>query len=150
MSSPVLFEDIFEVLEKDPDGRRFDKVSRFRLHSDVFDVTVVLDVNIGIYQLSVGEKLTLALASSLDGSQDTGHFDPQIYHDGKRPLLLDKFEFIMYGKIFKVTDKKENNLPVQELLISYGGLMMLISGDPKKLSKLCLDEHVYLLIKKVK
>eukprot|EP01023_Acetabularia_acetabulum_P028304 TRINITY_DN2677_c1_g1_i2.p3 TRINITY_DN2677_c1_g1~~TRINITY_DN2677_c1_g1_i2.p3 ORF type:complete len:138 (-),score=18.01 TRINITY_DN2677_c1_g1_i2:522-935(-) len=129
----TLFEDIFEVLEKDPDGRRFDKVSRFRMHSDVFDITVVLDINLGIYKMNVGDKLTLGLAASLDGNQDTGAFDPQMYHDGHRPPLLDKFEYIQYGKVFKVIDKSDNNPPLQELLISYGGMLMLIYGDPKKI-----------------
>ena len=90
--SRELFNDIFEVLEKDPDGKQFDKgsslltlhactalmdyhfeqkitmyshdlqgnnncaylaVSRFRCHSDLFGMGLMLDINTDIYPVKV-------------------------------------------------------------------------------------------------
>ena len=35
------------------------------------------------------------------------------------------------------------------MYVSYGGLLMLLVGDPKQLDRLELDNRVFLLIKKV-
>lgn len=73
------FADIFEVLEKDPDGKRFDKgahrkfpflsclrrilcrwavdvtaVSRIRAHSDMYEMDLLLDINADLYPVDVG------------------------------------------------------------------------------------------------
>jgi len=82
MSTPVLFEDIFECLKRDPDGKKFDKgtyagtcpsmlahlsrswhqphpcncsraVSRYVCKSDLFECDMTLDVNIDVYPLEV-------------------------------------------------------------------------------------------------
>ena len=70
------FADIFEVLEKDPDGKRFDKgtgngcrpsicqcvlffivlpvaVSRIRAHSDMYEMDLLLDINSDLYPVEV-------------------------------------------------------------------------------------------------
>jgi DNA-directed RNA polymerase I, II, and III subunit RPABC3 len=52
-SNPILFEDQFEVLQKDPDGKRFDKVSRFVCRSTMFDFELTFDVNVDVYPLAV-------------------------------------------------------------------------------------------------
>lgn len=57
-SNPILFEDQFEVLQKDPDGKRFDKVSRFVCRSTMFDFELTFDVNIDVYPLAVRLSLS--------------------------------------------------------------------------------------------
>lgn len=49
----LLFEDVFEILKKDPDGKRFDRVSRFHAQSDTYQMELKLDVNVDIYPLEV-------------------------------------------------------------------------------------------------
>ena len=51
--SRLLFEDVFEILKKDPDGKRFDRVSRFYARSDTYQMDLVLDVNVDIYPMEV-------------------------------------------------------------------------------------------------
>lgn len=58
--SRVLFEDVFEILEKDPAGKRFDRVSRFKARSDTYQMDLNLDVNIEIYPLEVSRPKTSA------------------------------------------------------------------------------------------
>lgn len=36
--------DTYEILEVDPDGKKFDKVSRIMAHSELYDLDLVLDV----------------------------------------------------------------------------------------------------------
>ncbi|KAL0046207.1 hypothetical protein WJX82_005581 [Trebouxia sp. C0006] len=59
------FADIFEVLEKDPDGKRFDKVSRIRAHSDMYEMDLLLDINSDLYPVDVADKFSLALSTTL-------------------------------------------------------------------------------------
>ena len=63
--------------------------------------------------------------------------------------LLDDYDYVMHGKVFKFTDKhKEGKLRV-EVYVSYGGLLMQITGSPKELESMEVDSNVYLLMRKV-
>ncbi|XP_039135173.1 DNA-directed RNA polymerases II, IV and V subunit 8B-like isoform X2 [Dioscorea cayenensis subsp. rotundata] len=74
----LLFEDIFTLTRIDPDGKKFDKVSRIEAHSEQFDMLMQLDVNTEVYPMSVGDKFTMVLAPtlSLDGTPDSGFYVP--------------------------------------------------------------------------
>ena len=48
----IVYEDIFEILDQDADGKRFDRVSRFRCRS-AFESDLQIDINIDIYKLEV-------------------------------------------------------------------------------------------------
>ena len=45
--SVIAYEDIFEVIDRDPDGKKFDKVSRFRCRSQ-FEADLEIDINVDI------------------------------------------------------------------------------------------------------
>ena len=53
----------------------------------------------------------------------------------------------MYGKLYK-WKQDQPKAPV-EVHVSFGGLLMRLKGDARHLSKLSLDERVYLLIRKI-
>ncbi|XP_057855096.1 DNA-directed RNA polymerases II and V subunit 8A [Cryptomeria japonica] len=141
----LLFEDIFTITRIDPDGKKFDKVSRIEAHSEQFDMHMLLDVNIDVYPVSVGEKFTVALAPtlSLDGTPDTGYFT------GGRKSLADKYEYVMYGKLYKISEEGSGANVKVEIYASYGGLLMLLKGDPSNATKFELDQRLFLLMRKV-
>lgn len=141
----LLFEDIFTVTRIDPDGKKFDKVSRIEARSEQFDMHMLLDVNIDVYPVSVGEKFTVALAPtlSLDGTPDTGYFT------GARKSLADKYEYVMYGKLYKISEEGSGANVKVEIYASYGGLLMLLKGDPSNATKFELDQRLFLLMRKV-
>ncbi|GLT41370.1 hypothetical protein SLA2020_154400 [Shorea laevis] len=66
-----------------------------------------LDVNTEIYPMHVGEKFTMALAHTLnmDGTPDTSYYD-----QGERKSLADKYEYIMHGKLYKISDESSGKL----------------------------------------
>lgn len=55
----------------------------------------------------------------------------------------------MFGRVFKYKDSTLSGHIKADVYISYGGLLMQLTGDPKKLEDLDLDLNVYLLIKKL-
>ena len=80
---------------------------------------------------------------------------------------MDSYEYVMHGKVFKVSDKKmaSNDQMLatlywcstliaflravcSEVFASFGGLLMSLKGDPRNLSKIELDMRIYLLAKK--
>lgn len=93
--------------------------------------------------------MKLALSSTLnpDGTPSTDFYDPSLY-TGKFSLM-DEYEYVMHGKIFKYKDTSSGDTLKTEVYISYGGLLMQLVGDPKKLGELEVDSKVYLLIRKL-
>ena len=96
------YEDMFEVIDRDPDGKKFDRVSRYKCRSE-FDAELTIDVNVDVYPLTVGQRFSLALAPtlSLDGTPEDDAFD----QSGK-PSLADGYEYVMYGKCQKGRRKR--------------------------------------------
>ena len=70
----VLFEDIFDVKDIDPEGKKFDRVSRLHCESESFKMDLILDINSWVYPMELGDKFRLVLATTLreDGFPDTG------------------------------------------------------------------------------
>ncbi|KAL2607867.1 hypothetical protein R1flu_026440 [Riccia fluitans] len=145
MADSILFEDIFTIVAVDPDGKKWDRVRRYVAHSEL-DMDLLLDVNTDVYPMQVEEKFALAMATtlSLDGTMDDGFFD-----QSGRKSLADKFEYVMYGKLYKYSDVEVNGISKVEVYISFGGLLMMLKGDPNHLNAFQVDQRLYLLIRKV-
>ena len=45
MATGLLFEDIFDIKDVDPEGKKFDQVSRLHCDSESFKMDLILDVN---------------------------------------------------------------------------------------------------------
>jgi len=142
-SNPILFEEIFLVQEVD--SKHFDKVSRLRCKSESFEMNLILDLNTDIYPIDAGTKFSLALASTLrlDGQQE-----PEFYTKIDSASLLDKYKYAMCGKVFDFAKAPAPSTDIS-VLVSYGGLLMELTGDPRHLAKLELDSRIYLLLRPV-
>uniref|UniRef100_A0A7S2Z3U4 DNA-directed RNA polymerases I, II, and III subunit RPABC3 n=1 Tax=Chloropicon laureae TaxID=464258 RepID=A0A7S2Z3U4_9CHLO len=138
----VQFEDDFEVMEKDPDGRKFDRVSRFICQSELYDMSMTLDVNVEIYPIEVGEHFKLLLTNEVSSKGDSGGAG-----GGPTGTSLDDWEYVMHGKIFKIETSQSNDNQ-QNLYISFGGLLLLLVGDAKPLEQFKIDMYTYLLIRR--
>lgn len=109
---------------------------------------LALDINIDIYPLEVGESFRLTLANTLylDGTSDSGVFDPKIY---EKKTLMDEYEYVMHGKVFKFQLEKSGSSQVVSILISFGGLLMMIKGDAANVEYIEPDARLYLLMRKI-
>jgi DNA-directed RNA polymerase I, II, and III subunit RPABC3 len=140
----TLFEDIFEVLALNPDGKKFERVNRLQCTGTTFECDLLLDINSEIYSVKEGTKLTLVLASTLhlDGSPaDHFSYDP----NATEPTLADNYDYVMHGRVFEMSYKKDN---VVEIAASFGGLLMRLTGDQRHLGNILPDQRLYLLLKK--
>ena len=100
--SHLLLEDIWEVKQLDKDGKKFDKVSRIECKSENYEMELTLDENTDIYPVEENDKLTLALATSIDlNEQHASHTDSSgtALYDRKlgtsqKPSLIDRYEYV--------------------------------------------------------
>lgn len=142
----TLFEDIFEVTALNPDNYKFERVNRLQAAGTTFECELLLDINCEIYDLRETDKFTLMLVSTLhlDGTPaDHLSYVPQ--HSQSEPSLADNYEYVMHGRVFDMSYKKDGTVVVA---ISFGGLLMRLSGDQRHLTNIRPDQRLYLLLKK--
>ena len=109
-----------------------------------------------------GDRLTVALARTihLDGTAETGR------HDASSPLvtraksLMDDYEYVMHGRVFKYAAAgggggggggggASSRAARVEMVASFGGLLLKLGGEAAKLQLLEVDSAVYLLVRKL-
>ncbi|XP_026711040.1 DNA-directed RNA polymerases I, II, and III subunit RPABC3 [Athene cunicularia] len=124
-------------------------VSRLHCESESFKMDLILDVNIQIYPVDLGDKFRLVIASTLyeDGTLDDGEYNPT----DDRPSRADQFEYVMYGKVYRIEGDETSTEAATRLsaYVSYGGLLMRLQGDANNLHGFEVDSRVYLLMKKL-
>lgn len=98
-----------------------------------------------------GGKFRLVLATTLreDGYPDSGDWNPQgLESEGSR---ADSFEYVMSGKVYRIEGDEAALEPSSRLAayVSFGGLLMRLQGDANNLHSFEVDQHMYLLMKKI-
>lgn len=137
-----LFDELFTITEFDQ--TKYDRVARITGHSHDGNTSFTLDINTELFPVTQGESLNLVLASSLslDGSKDDGRG----WKDAGRnpePTLADMFDYVCHGKCYKFEDGGDGQ--TIKAYVSFGGLLLAVSGPYKKLTPLRID-NVYLLV----
>ncbi|NXN40050.1 RPAB3 protein, partial [Rhinoptilus africanus] len=110
-------------------------VSRLHCESESFKMDLILDVNIQIYPVDLGDKFRLVIASTLyeDGTLDDGEYNPT----DDRPSRISAQISLLLSSCFS------------SAYVSYGGLLMRLQGDANNLHGFEVDSRVYLLMKKL-
>jgi DNA-directed RNA polymerase I, II, and III subunit RPABC3 len=62
---------------------------------------LILDVNTQLYPMDIGERFTCAIARTLD---ERGTADDGLYNPLRKESLADKFEYVVYGKVYRCED----------------------------------------------
>ena len=141
--SNILFEDIFDVRTINPDGKKFEGVNRIHCKGTTYDVGLIVDINSELFEIKTGDRTTIAFASTLamDGTPDNGQ-----YNSTPGPSLLDSYDYVMHGRIFKIEHKEKE---AQTILISasFGGLLLRLEGDQSQLDNFSPDMRFYLLMR---
>ncbi|XP_076889625.1 DNA-directed RNA polymerases II and V subunit 8A-like [Bidens hawaiensis] len=109
------FDDTIKVIGVDADGKNYDKVSHVQAKGEESDMHIVLDVNSQLYPMHAGEKYRMVLSQTLneDGS------------GGSKKSLADRFEYVMHGLFYKISDDKNQSGDVEvAVYISFGGLQL--------------------------
>ena len=143
--SNILFEDLLEVESIDKDIKVFEKVQRIEGKTEDSNCEIILDVNSEIYPMQKAVySILLAKSLNTDGTPSPTTFNYDNYI--KKDTLMDKYDYVMYGKIFKFTEENDGNVTIS---VSFGGLLFSIKGQPSAFNDINLDERIYLLLKKI-
>jgi hypothetical protein len=122
---------------------------------------LTLDVNVDVYPLTKGDKFSLALSPTLalDGGATDAAYGASL--QGGAATLADNYDYVCYGKVFKLTDGAGGGGggggggagggggPRAEVYASVGGLLMKLGGDAAKLRALGVGSTVFLMVRKV-
>ncbi|GAA6005719.1 hypothetical protein JCM10207_005307 [Rhodosporidiobolus poonsookiae] len=145
-SSAIVFTDVFTVSAVDHDGKKFDRVSRVASKSNNLDMRLTLDINTDLIELPVDSSFSLALATTLNPE---GNKDASAAAGGWRADieggLADDWEYVMYGKVYKFDDGTAGEVTAY---ISFGGLLMALTGNYNHMEGVTVGEQIYLLIRR--
>ena len=101
----------------------FDRIDRIEATAETYDCELLIDVNCDLWKVKAGEKIIVTLANSLTGEADDGTYKPQT-----GPSLLDMCEYAMHGRVYNFEHKEGHRI---EIHVSYGGLLMRLTGDQR-------------------
>ena len=148
MADSFILADRFTIHGINKDGAIYRRVSRIDCRNELGSVHVTSDVNTEEYPLSVGDRLSIAFARTLenDGERRKKIYDHSIYH---RQTLMDDFEYVCHGRVYEC-NTDERDLGTVTALISFGGLLTKVTGTPHALREIHFDSDVYMLLKKIK
>mmetsp|Transcript_17437 Transcript_17437/g.53627 ORF Transcript_17437/g.53627 Transcript_17437/m.53627 type:complete len:147 (+) Transcript_17437:295-735(+) len=141
----IVFQDDFKIEKVNPEGAKFEKVNRLLCKGVVYELEFLVDVNSELFEVDEGEKLTVAVATSLslDGAGTATAHDH--IRPNAKPSLMDQFDYVMHGVVYKVAHVQGTKV---EVYLSHGGLLARFVGDQRHLKKLTVDAEVYTLLKK--
>lgn len=140
----AFFNDNFHILKLNPERKVFDRIDRILAQGETWeDTELLMDINSELWSVAEGDKVELALATTLalDGSPDDGTYNPNM-----GPSLLDKYEYVVHGLVYAFNHKGEHRI---EIDVSFGGLLMRLTGDPRHLKDIQLDQNIFCLMKKI-
>ncbi|BFZ58939.1 DNA-directed RNA polymerases I, II, and III subunit RPABC3 [Savitreella phatthalungensis] len=128
----VLFEEQISV--SSVDSSRYERVARIVGGTTSGDCTVTLDVNTELYPIAVGETVSVSVVSKLS--------------DGIR----DGSDYVMFGRVYKFDEGRQasssdNSAAKANVYVSFGGLLLRIEADYRKLARLA-NGDVYLCMRK--
>ena len=164
MSNNIVFDEVLKVESIDKEKKIFEKVQRCEGKTQKTNYNIILDINSELYPMEVDGLYSIVLAKSIEenGKSNKEQFDYELTSN-KKNTLMDKFEYVMRGRVFQFSSEKKRNVESTEkdslcISISFGGLLLDISklsrdtttGKPKSFENINLDEELYLLIKKIK
>lgn len=98
----LILDEAFEIASVDPDGKKFDKVSRIQARNDNNNVLLTLDINTELYPVHAGLKFTLVLTKHI--AFDANGAPLEAEEAWRVSSLADKYEYVMYGRVFKFED----------------------------------------------
>ncbi|GAA5952880.1 hypothetical protein JCM21900_004252 [Sporobolomyces salmonicolor] len=148
-SSAILFTDVFVVSDVDKDGKKFDRVSRIAAKSNNLDMRLTLDINTDLLDLQKEMSFSLALASSLEADSGAKEAGAGAGAGGWRADieggLADDWEYVMYGKVYKFDEGTADDVTAY---VSFGGLLMALTGSYRHVSGITVGEYIYLLVRR--
>ncbi|KAF2688235.1 RNA polymerase [Lentithecium fluviatile CBS 122367] len=145
MSDATKFDETFNITAVD--NSKYDRVSRLSGTSTDNSITITLDINHELFPVQQGETLNIALATTLklDGTKDDEKMGWREVAKGAEQSLADLYDYVCYGKVYRVTEDNEG--ADVKVYLSFGGLLLVLHGPYRKLTTLKV-EQMYLLVKR--
>jgi DNA-directed RNA polymerase I, II, and III subunit RPABC3 len=118
-------------------------VSRIEGKSENYEMELLMDFHAWLFPLQPRDRFTLVMARTLDlgGAVCDGYYDP-----APKQNLADNYDYAMHGIVYESKVHKDD--VKMDVHMSFGGLLMRISGDKRNLHVLEQDKSYYLLLRR--
>lgn len=125
---PDIIRDTITLQSVDNDGKHYDQLSRAHFAGAKAGRAIasvyVIDINTSVYPMQLFSRYKLLLSTSDGNSKD--------------------YDYVTSGHVYKIIDNKHP----AEFFVSFGGLLMQ-GIVPTYLSPINMDDHLYLMLRKV-
>ena len=99
-----VFNDTFKVTAVDPDGKKFDRVSRLVCTGNTYSMKLTIDVHSEFFRCKTDDQIVMSLNTTI---KPNGEASADYYEPPKGPTLLDDYDYAMHGQVFHFEDKEE-------------------------------------------
>ena len=85
----------------------------------------------------------------------TGGVQELLREKNPKPSMMDDFDYVMHGKVYKLDREKSRGQESREgslrtqVYVSFGGLLCCLTADQENLQSFELDSMVYLLVRRL-
>lgn len=146
-SDNKLFSELFKILDVDCDhsnGESNENVNRIHGEGINTKSDLIVDIYSPLLSLSINSLIRVELVNNVRDS-----CEQPIREDDDYSLDKDykKYDYVVDGRIYKITDKIIGDVPVLAVYSSFGGLLMRLQSDPSNLRHLIIDQKLFLCIK---
>lgn len=104
-------------------------MSRIVATSEGYGMALTLDINCELFPLKTGQKFSFMLSKSLDpeaakasGAASSG---PVAYKPNAGPSLADRYDYVMFGKVYKLESLSTDKMYILEGIFSFSNFSSL-------------------------
>jgi DNA-directed RNA polymerases I, II, and III subunit RPABC3 len=136
MADAQVFEETFSITNVN--NEKYDRVSRLSGTSSDNQVTMTLDINHELFPVQAGESLNMVLATtlSLDGTSKEQN-ETQWRSIGRTSTLADMYEYVCYGKNYRMEDGEGDQMSVCAPMAAYRDCMLTLIANTMPASVVC-------------
>ena len=132
---------ITEEVEQQP----WRTIERIKCHSDNKETKLELDIHSGLFKLKPGDSFIACIVEELTSNG----IDPKVHWCSSMiPESISKnYEYVLHGELYRY--EEDSNAHQSTIYVSFGGLLMKLSGETAALSDIKPHNTMYLLCRRL-
>nr|BAS01670.1 putative RNA polymerase II subunit [Lotharella vacuolata] len=141
MNNLLVCRDLFKIVAKDFDGKKYEKTSRILMQSFFNDIEIWIDIHSYYFPVTVGDILTVGV--NICPGSNVAEIENLVYKN------YNKYSYLMVGIIFSIQSVKFDTVKRKIIYASFGGLLMKMIVPLKNNNLLHVGKHVIIYITKI-
>ncbi|AIB10023.1 putative RNA polymerase II subunit (nucleomorph) [Lotharella oceanica] len=141
MDNNLIYRDLFKVIGKDFDGKKYEKTSRILMQSFFNDVELWLDIHSYYFPITFSDMIIFGINIISDSNLTN------VYNFVDKEF--NNFKYLMSGVIFSIQTVKITNIKKKIIHASFGGLLMKLILPYNSTKLFGIGMHILISISKI-